>query len=78
MGSACVVFFLFLLISTLGAFNTGGASGSFETPESDGVLADCFFFVPFVETDDEVSFVEEGFRRVTVGLTGEVLFALKA
>jgi hypothetical protein len=78
LGSACVVLFLFLLVSTLGTFNTGAGPGIFETPECDEVLADCFFFVPFVETVGAVSFVEEDFRRVTVGLTGEALFTLKA
>ena len=52
--------------------------GGSVTPESEEVLIDCFFFVPFVETDDDVSFVVDAFRRVIVGLTACALFTLKA
>ena len=70
MGSDCVPVFLFLLLSTLVVFSVAVAPDVLDTPESAEALADCFFFVPFVETVDAVSFVLEDFRRFTVlGLT---------
>ena len=79
-GSDCVTLFLFLLLSTLVEFVPVVFPDDFETPESDGVLTDCLFFVTFVDTGSAaaVSFEVEDFFRATVGLTACVLFELKA
>jgi len=74
---AWVTLFLFLLFSTFVEFELVLVDG-LETPKSEEGVTDCLFLVAFVEGDGtEVSFVDEDFLRVNVGLAACTLLTLK-